>query len=381
MMRHIVMLILALSFILPANLSARTFNTEAVDALVKAYGTPDAPGISVAVAQHGEVDYQGWTGIADLERRTAIDHHTRFHIASISKQFTAYAIHRLAKEGKLQVDQPLSDFFPEFEASTGELTIRHLLDHTGGLREVNSLVQMLGLSEGSPITANQMLAVILRQESVNFEPGTDEEYSNTGYQLLAHIVAKSSGQSFADYMQNEIFSPLAMDHSIVRTDPQAMIRNVAVSYENTGQSFIHTPILATAFGSTGIVSTPRDLLKWGHWLNTQELAGAPVMRAMAERARLPDGRSVVAGNGQEFRLFRGVKTWSHGGTAGGFKSFLLRIPDHGIVIAVAGNRADFLKAAFAFDVAEAVLGATLEPAPEPDMTPETKAELDSYAGD
>lgn len=375
----------AMAMVSPAQLMAQTLDTKAVDALVKGYGAPSEPGISLAIAKDGEVIYEGWQGLADVNANTKIDRKTRFHIASISKQFTAYAIHQLAHEGKLSLEQPISDFFPQMIAGKGKVTIRHLLDHTGGLREVNTLSQMLGFSDASPVTAEQALALILRQKGVNFEAGSDEEYSNTGYQLLAHIVAKASGQSFADFMQSRIFAPQGMASSFVHTDPWDLAQEASTGYEirrgSEGTSFIHAPVLSTTFGSTGIVSTPRDLLQWGHRLNQQELADAPALQGMAKRSVLPDGRQVVAGSGQEFRLFRGVKTWSHGGTTAGYRSFLLRIPERGLVIAVAGNRADFLKAAFAFDVAEALLGASLEPAPQPDMSEETIAELDSYAGD
>lgn len=381
MTRLILASILAVFLLLPTAVSANGLNTQSVDALVQAYGGEDEPGISIAISKDGELIYEGWKGQADLERRVAINQDTKFHIASISKQFTAFAILTLAQEGKLTLDQPVSDFFPQMEAGQGKATIRHLLDHTGGLREVNSLSQMLGITDGSPVTAEQMLALILRQRGVNFAAGSDEEYSNTGYQLLAHIVAQTSGVSFAEYLQEKVFGPLGMEQTFVRTDPSALIKNVALSYDIAPQSFINYPVLSTTYGSTGMISTPRDLLVWGHSLTIAELAQDPVLQAMSLRSMLPDGRETVAGNGQEFREFRGIRTWSHGGTTGGYKSFLLRLPDQGIVIAVMGNRADFLKATFAFDVAAALLGEALEPAPEPDQTPETIAELDSYVGD
>ena len=360
---------------------ADKLNTQAVDALVQGYGQPDEPGISVAIAKDGELIYEGWRGLADLERKVAIGQRTRFHIASISKQFTAYAVLKLAEEGKLRVDQPLSDFFPELEAGRGRVKLRHLLDHTGGLREVNTLVQLLGLSERAPVTAEQMLALLLRQKGSNFVAGTDEEYSNSGYQLLAHVVAQLSRQSFADYLHSQVLDPLGMTETFVRTDPYALIENVAISYAAARQPFVHHPVMATGVGSTGMVSTPKDLLRWGHSLNVAEAANDPILQAMAQRSRLPDGRVVVAANGQEFRQYRGVKTWSHGGTAGGFKSFLLRMPAEGIVIAVMGNRADFLKAKFAFDVADVLLEHRLGPEPELDLRPETEQELDRYVGD
>jgi CubicO group peptidase (beta-lactamase class C family) len=365
----------------PSPVAAQRLDTEAVDTLVKGYGAPDRPGVSVAISRDGEIIYEGWSGQADLERNVPIGPETRFHIASISKQFTAFAIHKLADEGKLSLNQEVRDFFPVFRASGDGVTIRHLLDHTSGLREINSLTQILGFSEASPISADRALAMILRQEGRNFDPGTKEEYSNTGYQLLAHIVARASGMPFEDYMQAEIFEPLGMDQTFVGSEPSRLTQDMALDYEPSGEGFAKAVSASASIGSSGIVSTPRNLVRWGHALNSGAIGNARILNAMAKRTRMPDGTTAVLSSGQEFRGFRGLGTWSHGGSVGGYRSFLLRIPQQKLAIAVMGNRADFLKAAFAFDIAEALLGDRLDPAAEPEMSPETTAELDSYTGD
>lgn len=360
---------------------AQPLNTEAVDALVKAYGPEDSPGISIAITRDGEVIYEGWTGQADLERAVPISGDTRFPIASISKQFTAFAIMKLADEGKLTLSQEVRDFFPSFRASGDGVTIQHLLDHTSGLREINTLTQILGFSDASAIAPAATLAIILRQEGRNFDPGTNEEYSNTGYQLLAHVVERVSGVRFEDYLRTEVFEPLGMRHSLVHRDPTVLIPNLAFSYEPGRTAMYNFPYVSAVIGSSGIVSTPRDLVRWGHALNDAGIGNTNIIDAMNARNQLASGNILVASNGQEFRDFRGLKTWSHGGSSGGFRSFLLRIPDQNIAIAVLGNRSDFLKAAFAFDVAETLLAGRLAPISKPDMSPETTADLDSYSGD
>ena len=366
---------------------AQPLNTDAVDELVKAYGPDDGPGISVAIARDGAVIYEGWTGQADLEHQVPITGDTRFPIASISKQFTAFAIMKLADEGKLLLDQEVRDFFPDFKASADGVTIQHLLDHTSGLREVNSLTQILGYTEAALIDPSAMLTIILRQQGRNFDPGTNEEYSNTGYQLLAHIVERASGMGFDDYLRTEVFEPLGMSHSFARTDPTILTPDIALSYEAGRTAMYNFPYVSAVIGSSGIVSTPRDMVRWGHALNIMATGGdsaignAAIIDAMNARTQLPNGNIAVASNGQEYREFRGLKTWSHGGSSGGFRSFLLRIPDENLVIAVAGNRSDFLKAAFTFEITEKLLAERLAPAGAPDMTPETIAELDSYTGD
>ncbi len=361
--------------------TAEPLGVEAVDAMVKAYGPSDRPGISVAIARDGELIYEGWTGQADLERSVSISRDTRFPIASTSKQFTAFAIMKLAEEGKLVLDQEVRDFFPNFRKSGDGVTIQHLLDHTGGLREINTITQMLGFSEASLVLPEATLAIILRQEGRNFDPGTNEEYSNTGYQLLAHIVERVSGVPFEEYLRSEVFEPLGMTKSFVQRDPTILPPDLALSYDPGRTAMYNFLYVSGVMGSSGIVSTPSDLVRWGHALNTGGIGNASVISAMNKRTLLADGNTAVSSNGQEFRDFRGLETWSHGGSSGGFRSFLLRIPEEKIAIAVIGNRSDFKKAAFAFDMAEALLADRLAPKVEPDMSPETAATLDSYVGD
>ncbi|MEM9085015.1 MAG: serine hydrolase [Pseudomonadota bacterium] len=373
--------LLVLALVTSGDLHAQPIDKVALDARVRGEWKADEPGMSVAISRDGELIYEGWTGQADLERGVPISRDTRFPIASTSKQFTAFAIMKLVDEGKLSLDQEVREFFPSFRASGNGVTIKHLLDHTSGLREVNTLTQILGFSDASLILPNASLELILRQNGRNFDPGTNEEYSNTGYQLLAHIVERASGVPFEDYIRTEIFEPLGMKDSLVDRDPTILTPNLALSYDPGRTAIYKNLYVSGVIGSSGIISSPRDLVRWGHALNTAQIGNANIIHAMNKRTRLANGNMAVASNGQEYREYRGLKTWSHGGSSGGFRSFLLRIPEENVVIAVIGNRSDFLKAAFAFDLAEALLADRLEPAPEPDMAPETIAELDSYAGD
>lgn len=360
----------------------------ALDRLIDSHQEPGDPGVSVAVSVGGRLVYERWVGQADLERAVPIDADTRFHIGSISKQFTAFAIMLLAEEGALSLDQDVRDFIPELAARPTPVTIRHLLNHTSGLREENGLLLLTGQTQSSPVTADQALDLFFRQRGGNFTAGERQEYSNTGYQLLAEVTARVSGQPFAEFMQNRVFGPLGMTQSFVFTDPNRIIKSIAASYDSTEAGFAKAHLLSATYGSTGIVSHPRDLLLWAHALNSGEIGGADVSGALAAldaRSTLPDGRRLIATNGQEYRNFRGLDTWSHGGSTGGFRSFLLRVtderPDKQVAIAVIGNRGDFLKAAFAFDVAEIVLAGRLEAEEIADFVPETGEQLDRYVGD
>lgn len=365
----------------PADLYAKPFDKAALDALVNGNQNADEPGLSVAISIDGNVVYEGWAGRAALAHNVPITADTRFPIASVSKQFTAFAVMLLADEGALALDQDVREIIPEMQERAVPVTIRHLLNHTSGLREVNSLLLLTGQSEMSPVEQAQTLDLVYRQRGQNFAAGERQEYSNTGYQLLAEIVERVSGQPFPQFLQERVFEPLGMTKTIVRSDANRVIEGLATSYRPEAQGFALEPSVSAIYGPTGIISTPRDLLLWGDALNAGTIGGADVIEAMAARSTLPDGRRLIATNGQEYRQFRGVETWSHGGTAGGFRSFLLRIPDARMSIAVIGNRGDFLKAAFAFDVASIVLHDQLEPEPVTQFVAETGTALDCYVGD
>lgn len=369
------------SLMFAAPVAAHNPDWASIDAMVAQYEREDAPGISVAISIDGEPVYERWAGQADIENGVPIDADSRFQIASVSKQFTALAIMLLVDEGRLSLDQDIRTVIPELAQRQVPIEIRHLLNHTGGLREVNTLLELTGATNSSPVDHQQSLDLIRRQQGSNFPAGTQQEYSNTGYQLLAEIVTRVSGMSFADFIRERIFRPAGMTHSFVRTDPFAIVDRLAESYRPTGSGFANARSLAATYGSTGIVSTPSDLLRWAQALESERIASARVVRMMEARAYLPDGRRAIGTNGQEYRNYRGVDTWSHGGSEGGFRSFLLRIPGEKVAIAVTGNRADFKKAAFAFEVADIVLADTLEAKPDDRFTPEKGSALDRYTGD
>ncbi len=363
------------------SLHAAATDWEAVDKLVDAFDEPHAPGISLAVSIDGETVYQRFVGRANLALNVPINANTRFNIASVSKQFTALAIMLLADEDKLSLDQDVREFVPELQLRPVPVTIRHLLNHTSGLREVNSLLQLIGTPEASAVTQARALDLILRQRGENFAAGQRQEYSNTGYQLLAEIVARASGQPFADFMRSRVFEPLDMKRTFVHTNPNQIIADLAVGYAPVGDGFERAPPLSATFGSTGIISDPRDMLRWARALGTGEIGGPAVMDAMAARTTLLNGHQAIATNGQEHRDFHGLDTWSHGGSAGGFRSFLLRIPKLRMAIAVMGNRADFHKAAFAFDVARVLVADRIASPQATAFSPEIGTDLDRYTGD
>ncbi|MEZ5947170.1 MAG: serine hydrolase [Hyphomonas sp.] len=352
-------------------------------ALMAPWESPAAPGVAVAVSLDGETAFHGEAGLADLEHGIPITEDTVFHAASLSKQFTAFLVLSLAAEGKLSLDDDIALYLPELKDTGPPVTIRQLLDHVGGLREQSSLRSMAGWSKKDLVTQAQMLTLLGLQRGRNFAPGERFEYSNSGYGLLALIVERVSGERFADFASARIFSPLGMNDTQFRDRLSDIVPNAATSYEPRGDGFARLVLNFELLGSTGLKTTPRDLLKWATNFETHEIGAPFVFEQMAERNLAANGEPDVHGRGQELRRWNGVGTWSHGGRDAGFRAFLLRIPEQDLAVAVLSNRADFDMAKAAYDLAAIFLEGRPGYVPEEEAvwTPATAEELQALEGD
>ena len=183
---------------------------QSAQAIIEPWVSTDAPGVSVAVSIDGEVVFARGAGMANLEHELALTPESVFQVASVSKQFTAFAALLLVSEGKVGLDVDIRTYIPELALPPQTITVRHLLDHTGGLREQGTLTAMAGWLDDDIRTREQVLEMITRQRGVNFEAGAEVEYSNTGYILLAEIVARVSETAFEDFAASRIFEPLGM---------------------------------------------------------------------------------------------------------------------------------------------------------------------------
>jgi len=352
-------------------------------ALIEPWASDNAPGLAVAVSLDDSVVFERGAGLANVEHGVAITPQTAFQVASVSKQFTAFAVLLLASEGRIDLDADIRTYVPELAPTPEPITITHLLDHTGGLREITSLTVMGGWLEDDIRERSRDLELILRQEGVNFPAGARVEYSNTGYMLLAETVARVSGVSFPAFVENRIFDPLGMERSAFRETRHDLIENRALSYFPTTDSFGAVIAANDTVGSTGLYTTVGDLLLWADNFETRRVGDDFVFDHMAERATAQDGADSVFAKGQELRIYNGIETWSHGGTDAGFRSFLLRAPEHDLDISLASNRTDFDSAGLAFALLDAFLDGAEGHAPQAgdDWSPATPDELAAFAGD
>ncbi|WP_164118699.1 serine hydrolase domain-containing protein [Sphingorhabdus sp. Alg239-R122] len=328
---------------------------EELRQLLAPWDSDKAPGVAVSVMLDGKTVFNEGFGIANLEYDVPITGKTSFHIASVSKQFTAFAALMLVSEGRISLDDDIRKHLPEMRDTGHVITVRHLLDHTSGLRDESSLLAMAGWYNDDVMTNAQAYRLVSGQAGLNFVPGEKFEYNNSNYFLLARIIAKVSGQPFAEFMQKRIFTPLDMQGTTIHEDSSITVKNRAYSYYPRGNGFAKASLNTGITGSTGVQTTSVDLLKWARNFETQTVGDPEVFAHMKQRSRLPDGTDATLARGQELRHYKGMDSWVHGGRIGGYRSFLIRIPSERLAVSVISNRSDFDMAKIAFSVADIIL--------------------------
>jgi CubicO group peptidase (beta-lactamase class C family) len=296
---------------------------------------PGMPGCAVAASLHGKLVVNRAYGLADLERDVPISPATLFDAASIRKQFVAAAVLLLVEEGRLSLSDDVRTHVPELPDSGHTITLDHLLTHTSGLRDWIPLQEWAGGGDDA-------MTLIRRQRSLDFAPGEEWSYSNSGYVLLTEIVARTSGMSFSEFARTRLFEPLGMKSTIYVDDLRDVIRNRAPAYEPEGDRWRMAMRIGNERGGGALFSTASDLVLWNDALTSQRL-GRFVNEKLEEPARLGNGRKLDYGRGLLLGTnYAGRMLW-HGGGAAGYRSILARYPDQGMSIAVlcnAGERSD-----------------------------------------
>jgi CubicO group peptidase (beta-lactamase class C family) len=303
-----------------------------VDSIFAPFTSARAPGCAVGVTRGGQVVLAKGYGMADLEHDTPITSDTRFYIASISKQFTAMAVVLLARDGRLSLDDSIRKWVPEVPRFGAGITLRHLLYHTSGLRDYFTLLAVSGWPSDGPLTEQQFLTLVGRQRGLNFQPGDEFLYSNTGYVLLSIVVRRASGTSLREFASERIFKPLGMTHTEYRDDHTALIPQRAVGYQPVGSTYRLSQPEFDVVGDGGIYSTVEDLVKWDANFETGWVGGADGIALLQSPGSLNDGQPIQYALAQTIGQFHGITTFSHGGSYGGYRSALLRFPERNLSV-------------------------------------------------
>ncbi|HEU4557865.1 MAG TPA: serine hydrolase domain-containing protein [Longimicrobium sp.] len=314
---------------------AQTDPAVRVDSLFAAWNKPESPGCAVGVSRNGRTVLSRAYGSANLEYGIPNTPATIFEAGSVSKQFTAAAIVRLAQQGKLSLDDNVRRHVPEVPDYGTPITLRHLLNHTSGLRDWGAVMSLAGWPRGTRIyTHAHALDVISRQRSLNFTPGAEYSYSNTGYNLLAMIVERVSGMSFAEFSRRELFEPLGMTSTQWRDDFTRTVKGRSSAYTlSNGAWHLQMPF-ENVHGNGGLLTTVDDLLKWNHALDSGTVAG---MDTLETQGVLSNGRKIAYALGLSVGEFRGLREVSHSGATAGYRAYLARYPETGVSVALLCN--------------------------------------------
>jgi CubicO group peptidase (beta-lactamase class C family) len=368
--------------------------TKKVDQLFAGWNRRDSPGCALTVVQDGKVIYKRGYGAANLDFGARIVPSTVFHVASISKQFTAFAILLLAQEGKLSLNDDIRKHLPDLPDFGKTITIQHLIHHTSGLRDQWDLLALAGWRLEDVITEQDILSLVKRQKDLNFAPGDQHSYNNTGYTLLGLIVKSVSGKSLRDFCEERIFRPLGMKHTHFHTDYREIVRNRALSYDpKPGSGFQYTALSYSNVGATSLFTTAEDLAKWDANFYTARVGGQEVIRQMLVKGKLNSGREIDYAAAVVHGAYRGLTTVEHGGSDAGYRADLLRFPQQKFSVILCANIGSFDAGGMARKVADIYLGEKMQPAPQAASTNTATAigktsktvklpteTLDAYAG-
>jgi CubicO group peptidase (beta-lactamase class C family) len=311
-----------------------------VDKLFSEWDKTNSPGFSLAISRNGTLLYERGYGMANLELGVPITPASVFHVASISKQFTAMCILLLAERGKLALDDEARKYIRELPDYGSQLTIRHLLNQTSGLRDAFLLMGLAPPREDGGSLNDAIVKVLARQRALNFKPGTEFQYNNGGYALLATIVSRVSGQSLRIFADENIFKPLDMAHTHVHDDPTMLVPNRASGYHQDSSGFHVAPHadLGRLVGTTALFTTARDLLLWEQNFVRARVGKPAQLAEMQKPAIATDwGDGSFYGFGLAIGEYRGPRMIGHGGGDPGYGAYVARFPDQGFAVAVLGN--------------------------------------------
>jgi CubicO group peptidase (beta-lactamase class C family) len=308
-----------------------------IDRIFESFDSARSPGCAVGVARNGETVLERAWGMAELEHRVANAPGTIFEAGSVSKQFTAAAVVLLALEGTLSLDDDVRRWVPEVPDYGERITLRHMITHTSGLRDWGSVAGISGWGRSNRThDHDHVLDIISRQSALNFPPGQQYSYSNSGYNLLAVVVERASGRSFADFSRERLFEPLGLHDTQWRDDYRRIVPGRSGAYSPAGDGFrINVPI-EHVHGNGGLLTTVRDLLTWNEHLRRGTL-GSELTAEMHTRGVLNDGQEIHYAGGLQFGVQNGFPRISHTGSTSGYRAYLALFPEQALSVALLCN--------------------------------------------
>src|SRR5688500_2141012 len=351
-----------------------------VDAQFSAWNA-ETPGCAVGVAKQGRIVLEKAYGMADLEHGVPNRPDTIFEAGSVSKQFTAAAVLLLAHDGKLSLDDPVRRHIPELPDYAAPVTIRQMLHHTSGLRDWGSIEWIAGWPRGTrAYTHAHVLDILQHQRALNFPPGTQWSYSNSGYNLSAIIVSRVSGESFAEFTRKRIFEPLGMTRTSWRDDFTRIVKDRAIAYAESDGRYAQDMPFENVHGNGGLLTAVGDLMRWNENFVTPKVGDAGFIHLMQTSGMLGNGRETGYAYGLALASHKGLAEFRHSGTTGSYRAYLARIPENHLSVAVLCNAGHSMPRQSLHAVADLYLADALKLDAPPKPAALSAAELDGFTG-
>ena len=394
-MRASLTLLFAPTILAAASVSAQQFPPNPkVDKIFAEWDKPTSPGCALGVLQNGRFIYERGYGMANLDYDIPNSPKLVYYVGSDSKQFTAASIALLVLDGKISLDDDIRKYIPEMPDYGTPITISHLVHHTSGIRDIYTLMSLGGLRLEDVFSDSEAIALIAHQKELNFKPGDDYLYSNSGYFLLGQIVKRVTGKSLREFADDRIFGPLGMTHTHFHDDPGHVMKGRAMSYESDGHGSYRISYLQNfdKIGAGGLYTTVEDLRKWDENFYTHQVGGEALQKLIHTRGVLNKGDTIMYAFGNNVTAYRGLRVTEHGGSLMGYKAEVVRFPDQHFSVLATCNLGSINPGPLAEQVAEVYLGSKMGPQRERQMATRRQqevalsaqlsaAELGPYAGD
>ena len=301
--------------------------TKKIDSIYRSWDTPNSPGCTIGVVIGDKLVYSKGYGMANLEYSIPNTPETIYHMASVSKQFTAWSILLLAQQGKLKLQDDVTKYLAWFPNVGEKITIQHLLNHTSGIRDQWQLLAISGTRLDDVITQDHIIKMLSKQKALNFKPGEKYSYSNSGYTMLAEIVKSVTGQTLRKFADSAIFKPLGMVNTHFHDDYMEVVKNRSYSYEPVDSGHFKNAILSYSnAGATSLFTNIPDMSRW--IMSFYKMTGYPLnVDSFARKGVLNSGKEINYANGISVDKYRGQKQLSHSGGDAGYRTYLSVFPD------------------------------------------------------
>lgn len=328
-MKHYIFFII-LSIIFSNKIYTQSINKKIDEILLNEINDNNGPGGVFMVAKNGKSIYKKAIGKANLELGIDLTTSNVFQLASMTKQFTAISILMLEEQGKLNTQDSISKYIPDYP-NGNKITIHHLLTHTSGIKDFTKMKSLkeIAQKEMSP----KMMIDFFKDEPVDFLPGEKFEYNNSGYILLGYIIELTSSVSFEDFVKENIFKKIGMDQSYYASD-RKIIKDIAYGYQKKESGYVNKTIInySVPYASGALMSSLSDMLKWQNALNENVLLKSESLKKAFSKYKLKNGEEITYGYGWRIKAIDGSESREHGGSIFGFKTMAVYIPSEDIYV-------------------------------------------------